>query len=561
MQSFKKKLRELVYSFSTEDHYAEYDEDDTHFSRPTSKPYSASTTNLTDNIDLENNDFHNIQLEDNIPDNTEVADGVSEVLLAWKHIDKWTDEHNPDLNASLGDPCTLNDINDVEKDLDISFPPCVRASMRTHDGQEDLESYTGVSGLIYGLQLMPIDDVVNMTNAWRNVAVNIKKSDEKKLQQQQQQQSLSSDDAFSTTSPNSSSAAPSSANTNHFKMNEIPRQGSIPPNTVQPVYAHPAWIPLVTDNAGNHIGIDLAPGPEGTYGQVLLFGREFDTKFVVAPNWGDFLLSFANDLIQGNWYFVGEDDDFFSGEGDLVYRDKVHGSNIIQDYMEVLKKRSFLQWKSTKKSAPVPQPTTDAGANNKLETDTPVDNATSNKNVRKDGKVLQNETLVQVETPRDFADDLEDEQEGKTSVKDVIDHEDEKEVKTNVKDVVDDIVDENEVKNIKEEPLTPQNANHTPIPEKKEVKDEVGEKLDKEDDLTDKHEIVNEKEELDNKESSVSKQEKNDHKEPLEEDAKKSTDLKDVNQTEENKEDSATKKPDTETPGQEKKDEFENIEL
>nr|8AJ2_A Chain A, Structured core of Knr4 [Saccharomyces cerevisiae]8AJ2_B Chain B, Structured core of Knr4 [Saccharomyces cerevisiae] len=230
---------------------------------------------------------------------TESNDGVSETLLAWRHIDFWTSEHNPDLNATLSDPCTQNDITHAEEDLEVSFPNPVKASFKIHDGQEDLESMTGTSGLFYGFQLMTLDQVVAMTQAWRNVAKNLNK--------------------------------------------RSPDQKSIPPNAVQPVYAHPAWIPLITDNAGNHIGVDLAPGPNGKYAQIITFGRDFDTKFVIAENWGEFLLSFANDLEAGNWYLVDDNDDYFSGDGELVFRDK-KSNGPIQDYFEVLKRRTWIKY-------------------------------------------------------------------------------------------------------------------------------------------------------------------------------------------------------------------------
>ncbi len=84
------------------------------------------------------------------------------------------------------------------------------------------------------------------------------------------------------------------------------RQDCVPPNTVQKAYAHVAWIPLVRDWGGNNLAVDLAPGPAGTWGQIILFGRDYDTKYVVARSWGQFLALFADDLNSGKW-FVDED--------------------------------------------------------------------------------------------------------------------------------------------------------------------------------------------------------------------------------------------------------------
>ncbi|CCD24565.1 Smi1p NDAI_0D02510 [Naumovozyma dairenensis CBS 421] len=365
MNIFKKKIKEWAYSFSTEDRYAEYDPNTTpsfNMAQRNTSAMGATHNNngtghphMTSSHDDLSNDELNIGMADPtiIPHKPEgyyndddlsihnTKDGVADALLAWRHIDSWTDQHNPDLSATLSDPCTLNDIANVEEDLEIFFPPSVKASFRVHDGQEDLESMTGTSGIIYGMPLMTLDQIVAMSQTWRKVAKNMNKihhsnnqsrsnlpsnnnstsSFHQQQQQQQQQQQAK----------------------NQFKLPFIPEQQSFPPNHILTVYAHPNWIPLLTDNAGNHVGVDLAPGPMGKYGQIIIFGREWDTKYVVASNWGEFLLSFANDLEAGNWLLVDDNDDFFAGDGELVYRDKsING--VPQDYLEVLKKRTIKKY-------------------------------------------------------------------------------------------------------------------------------------------------------------------------------------------------------------------------
>ena len=351
MNVFKKKIKEWVYSISTEDHYAEYNSDEEQPSfnmgmRSGQGNVNPSSMNLADNMssaDISGRNNNNGAMASG--DNFQIDDfgtgdasqkGVSEVMLAWRHIDAWTDKYNPDLNATLSDPCTQNDITHAEEDLEVSLPPSVKASLRIHDGQEDLESMTGTSGLIYGYQLMTLDQIVAMTQTWRNVAKNLEKH--------RAAAANAAANGLSNQSSTGSSAqqqqgADDNIQQNQFKLPYIPTQSSIPPETIQAAYAHPAWIPLVTDNAGNHIGVDLAPGPNGTYGQVIMFGREFDVKFAVADNWGEFLLSFANDLEIGNWYLIDDSDDYFAGEGELVFRDKKTNGRV-QEYMEVLKKRT-----------------------------------------------------------------------------------------------------------------------------------------------------------------------------------------------------------------------------
>ncbi|QEU61557.1 Smi1 [Kluyveromyces lactis] len=351
MQAFKKKLQQLVYSFSTEDRYADYDEE-------------AANQDVAAGVErsiTESNHGSQIQLADYVDgSNPSGNEGISEALLAWRHIDNWTSQHNPDLAATLSDPCTRHDINNAEKDLDIIFPASVRASLRLHDGQEDLESMTGTGGLFFGLQLMGLDEIVQMTRTWRNVAENLERKNHELQIKMDKHQELN---GTTVDLPNQQKGYGKLENQDYkamdpnlqrnisqnykkqFKLPDIPDQHSVPPLAIQQVYANSGWIPLVTDNAGNHIGIDLAPGPKGKYGQVILFGREFDTKFVVASNWGDFLLSFANDLELGNWLLIDEGNDQFAGEGELVFRDK-KSNGPVRDYLEVLVMRSRMKWNS-----------------------------------------------------------------------------------------------------------------------------------------------------------------------------------------------------------------------
>ncbi|WP_018295701.1 SMI1/KNR4 family protein [Corynebacterium lubricantis] len=52
---------------------------------------------------------------------------------------------------------------------------------------------------------------------------------------------------------------------------------------------HAGWIPFAHDFGGNYLGIDTAPGPRGTAGQVFLFGRdEFEGPLVIADSLVDF---------------------------------------------------------------------------------------------------------------------------------------------------------------------------------------------------------------------------------------------------------------------------------
>jgi len=61
------------------------------------------------------------------------------------------------------------------------------------------------------------------------------------------------------------------------------RSRSHPPNAIQKKYSLPGWLPLLSDREGNHVGIDLDPGPAGRVGQVINFGRDEEDKYVLFP--------------------------------------------------------------------------------------------------------------------------------------------------------------------------------------------------------------------------------------------------------------------------------------
>jgi internalin A len=64
---------------------------------------------------------------------------------------------------------------------------------------------------------------------------------------------------------------------------------SHPDGAIQTAYILNGWIPFAHDGGGNHLGIDLEPGPRGVRGQVINFGRDQTDKHVLAASLEDFL--------------------------------------------------------------------------------------------------------------------------------------------------------------------------------------------------------------------------------------------------------------------------------
>ncbi|THG99224.1 hypothetical protein EW026_g3094 [Hermanssonia centrifuga] len=166
----------------------------------------------------------------------------------------------------------------------FALPQAIRDSYLCADGQE-AESAAGCSeGLFFGLTLLPLEDVLEEYRFWREV----------------------DDD------PNTGANA---------RLRDL--MDSIPPDWVKREYSSRGWIPLVADKAGNYLGVDVNPGEAGTVGQVIVFGRDFDTKVVMwrgdgTHGWAKWLSGFVDDLEAGEGYELGLSNDASEGSEDSV---------------------------------------------------------------------------------------------------------------------------------------------------------------------------------------------------------------------------------------------------
>jgi cell wall assembly regulator SMI1 len=141
----------------------------------------------------------------------------------------------------LRPPATEADLTVAEAHLGQQLPADVRALYLLHDGQHQ---YTAAdprfaAGIFTGLPLLPLHDVLFNWDQWEGFEA------EEDM-----------DDFASST----------------------------PEGFVHPKYSTRGWIPLSHDGGGNHIGVDLNPGPAGTAGQIITFGRDDDEHQVLAPS-------------------------------------------------------------------------------------------------------------------------------------------------------------------------------------------------------------------------------------------------------------------------------------
>lgn len=213
---------------------------------------------------------------------------------SWKKIDAWTEHNYTELWDQLGEGCTQNDINELEHELDLSLPQDVRESLAIHDGQERGGRPTGI---IFGCMLLDCEEIVQEWKNWKVVNEEYLSGTKRSQQPVYPLKGLNN---------GASSSSSQQQNNRYWRQELLDKQDSQPPKAVQKAYAHPGWISLARDWGGNNIAVDLAPGPNGKWGQIILFGRDYDTKYVIARSWSHFLATVADDLNSGKT-FVDEE--------------------------------------------------------------------------------------------------------------------------------------------------------------------------------------------------------------------------------------------------------------
>ncbi|WWC67041.1 uncharacterized protein I206_100948 [Kwoniella pini CBS 10737] len=178
----------------------------------------------------------------------------------------------PELLETLNGPANPHLLAAFEAELGCALPRAVRESLLAVDGQ-DLEACANISGsggLFLGLHFLPLEDIMREWAFWR----------------QAEHDPMAGNNAA-----------------------VLATMASVPPNWIKKLYACRGWIPLLSDRTGNYVGVDLDPGHSGSWGQVIVFGRDFDRKCVLwrgdgEGGWGKWLASFVEDLESGEGWEV-----------------------------------------------------------------------------------------------------------------------------------------------------------------------------------------------------------------------------------------------------------------
>ncbi|KAH9484083.1 KNR4/SMI1-like protein 2 [Psilocybe cubensis] len=213
------------------------------------------------------------------------SQGYPPLSKTWARIRSWLNREYPELGDTLNYGILPQELAEIEMQFGFALPSVVRESYLCVDGQE-AESAAGCSeGLFFGLTLLPLESVLEEWRFWREV-----------------------DNDPST------------------GANDALRQSmqSIPPDWIRREYSQRGWIPLVADKAGNYLGIDLNPAEQGQVGQVIVFGRDFDTKVVLwngdgLTGWAKWLAAFAEELESGEGFEIGATDASEGSEDEVGY--------------------------------------------------------------------------------------------------------------------------------------------------------------------------------------------------------------------------------------------------
>ncbi|KAF8061624.1 hypothetical protein FPV67DRAFT_1509680 [Lyophyllum atratum] len=204
----------------------------------------------------------------------------------WNRLRTWLSREYPELGDTLNYGILPQELAQIEMQFGFALPPAIRESYLCVDGQE-AESAAGCSeGLFFGLKLLPLEDVLQEWKFWREV----------------------DEDPATGANP---------------RLREVMQ--SIPPGWVRKEYSQRGWIPLIADKVGNYVGVDLNPDEGGAVGQVIVFGRDFDTKVVLwrgdgPAGWAKFLASFVEELESGEGIELGSGNEGSDeSEDDLGY--------------------------------------------------------------------------------------------------------------------------------------------------------------------------------------------------------------------------------------------------
>ena len=179
---------------------------------------------------------------------------MDSVLESWQRIDDWLEVHAPQVWKGLQPGVSKEEMHQAESIMGVTFPEEYRASYSIHNGSNRQYILMGQA------EFISLHEVVER---WKMY------------------QDLLQDGSWAQQKPE--------------RIAEITH----PPLLIQPVWRHPKWISFLDMGGGDEWCLDLAPGPEGQEGQVLVWWHETGPDRVIFSNIAALLENYADGLEAG----------------------------------------------------------------------------------------------------------------------------------------------------------------------------------------------------------------------------------------------------------------------
>jgi cell wall assembly regulator SMI1 len=173
----------------------------------------------------------------------------------WGRIEAWLAANAPAVAASLNPPAPADELAEAERFLGVQLPDAVRRSYLRHDGQAPR-----AMGMLDCWKWLPLAEV---RRTWAGC------------------KDLRDRGVFGEWCSHTNGGV------------------------VVSDWWSPGWVPLTRSATGDNHCLDLAPGPQGKYGQVIQFIHNHGARPVVAAGFEEWLAAFADDLEAGK-YAVSE---------------------------------------------------------------------------------------------------------------------------------------------------------------------------------------------------------------------------------------------------------------
>lgn len=184
----------------------------------------------------------------------------------WQRIEAWLAANAVPIANGLNPPASVKELTDTEQFLGVHFPQDVRESYLHHNGQACDSPW-----MMDGWEWLSLERIRDEWKVWKDL--------------------LDGGD---------------------FEGIQSDTDGS----AVSTDWWNPAWIPLTYSFSGDHHCLDLAPGPQGTVGQIIEMWHDEGSRPIIAGSFKTWLSDFADAL---------ENDELVLSDeyGSLVRRDNL----------------------------------------------------------------------------------------------------------------------------------------------------------------------------------------------------------------------------------------------